>query len=222
MVLHGSPTTTNIDGSQLRIGIVHARWNDAIIQALLQGAVDQLKKLGVQDQNIIVQSVPGSFELPFACSKYVSQVPIPSNQDLTQLYRLISASQIQSNTVSAVGDLLSTGSPNLLDDATMSKQQSSSSSAFDAIIAIGVLIKGSTMHFEYISDAVSHGLMKLQLDSGVPVIFGVLTALTDEQALMRAGMGTGEDKGHNHGVDWGSAAVEMGANSKKWNSGKFV
>lgn len=78
------------------------------------------------------------------------------------------------------------------------------SQPFDAVIAIGVLIKGSTMHFEYICESVSHALMRVQLDTGVPVVFGVLTALTDEQALERAGLGTGEKgKGHNHGEDWG-------------------
>ena len=92
---------------------------------------------------------------------------------------------------------------------------------FDAVIAIGVLIKGATMHFEYICDSVSHALMKLQLDTGVPVIFGVLTALTDDQALERAGLGRGENKGHNHGEDWGLAAVEMGSHLRRWREGKF-
>jgi 6,7-dimethyl-8-ribityllumazine synthase len=69
---------------------------------------------------------------------------------------------------------------------------------FDAIIGIGVLIKGSTMHFEYIADAVSHALMRVQLDTGVPVIFGVLTCLNDDQALDRAGLGRGANgKGHS-------------------------
>jgi len=77
------------------------------------------------------------------------------------------------------------------------------------------------MHFEYICDSVSHALMKVQLDTGVPVIFGVLTALTDDQALERAGLGKGELKGHNHGEDWGLAAVEMGCHSRKWAEGKF-
>lgn len=95
------------------------------------------------------------------------------------------------------------------------------SQPFDAVIAIGVLIKGSTMHFEYICDSVSHALMRLQMDSGVPVIFGVLTALTDDQALDRAGIGRGENKGHNHGEDWALAAIEMGVQSKKWSEGKF-
>ena len=92
---------------------------------------------------------------------------------------------------------------------------------FDAVIAIGVLIKGETMHFEYISETVSHALMRVQLEAGVPVIFGVLTALTEEQALVRAGIGKGGDKGHNHGEDWALAAVEMAVNSKKWSEGKF-
>ena len=96
-----------------------------------------------------------------------------------------------------------------------------SNQPFDAVIAIGVLIKGSTMHFEYISDAVSHALMRLQMDSGVPVIFGVLTALSEDQALERAGIARGENKGHNHGKDWAIAAIEMGAQSKKWGAGKF-
>lgn len=93
---------------------------------------------------------------------------------------------------------------------------------FDAIIAIGVLIKGETMHFEYICDSVSHALMKVQLDTGVPVIFGVLTALSEDQALERAGLGRGAKKGHNHGEDWGLAAVEMGSNVRRWSEGKFA
>jgi len=77
---------------------------------------------------------------------------------------------------------------------------------FDALISIGVLIKGETMHFEYISESVSHALMKLQFDLNKPVIFGLLTCLTEEQALARAGVVEGS---HNHGEDWGAAAVEM-------------
>lgn len=87
----------------------------------------------------------------------------------------------------------------------------------DAIIAIGVLIKGETMHFEYISEAVTHGLMRVQLDTGIPVVFGVLTALNEEQALARAGLGgqtEGEgERGHNHGEDWAYAAIELAAKS---------
>ena len=95
------------------------------------------------------------------------------------------------------------------------------SKPFDAVIAIGVLIKGATMHFEYICDSVSHALMRLQMDSGIPVIYGVLTALTEDQALERAGIGRGESKGHNHGEDWGYAAVEMGTKANLWGQGKL-
>eukprot|EP00808_Paulinella_micropora_P006143 g12274.t1 len=76
----------------------------------------------------------------------------------------------------------------------------------DAVVCIGTLIKGETMHFEYICEAVSQGLMRVGLDTGTPVIFGVLTCLNEEQAKSRAGLTKG---GHNHGVDWGQAAVEM-------------
>ena len=77
----------------------------------------------------------------------------------------------------------------------------------DAVVCIGTLIKGETMHFEYISESVSHAIMKLGIDTGVPVIFGVLTCMTDEQAFARAGLIEG--KGHNHGNEWGRAACEM-------------
>ena len=96
------------------------------------------------------------------------------------------------------------------------------SQPFDAVIAIGVLIKGSTMHFEYICESVSHALMRVTLDTGVPVIFGVLTALTDDQALERAGIGRGENRGHNHGEDWALAAIEMASSARRWSEGKFT
>jgi 6,7-dimethyl-8-ribityllumazine synthase len=94
------------------------------------------------------------------------------------------------------------------------------STPFDAVIAIGVLIKGATMHFEYICESVAHALMRVQLDTGVPVVFGVLTTLNEEQALERAGMGRVK-QGHNHGEDWGSVAVEMALQIRQWDEGKF-
>ena len=75
------------------------------------------------------------------------------------------------------------------------------------------------MHFEYIADAVSHGLMRVQLDSGVPVIFGLLTVLSEEQGLERAGLG--KSGAHNHGEDWGNAAIELGSKRKGWAEGKI-
>eukprot|EP00921_Rhytidocystis_pertsovi_P010193 GHVQ01016359.1.p1 GENE.GHVQ01016359.1~~GHVQ01016359.1.p1 ORF type:complete len:433 (+),score=63.23 GHVQ01016359.1:119-1417(+) len=73
----------------------------------------------------------------------------------------------------------------------------------DVVVAVGCLVKGETFHFEYISDAVSHGLMKAQLDTSVPVVFGVLTVNELCQAQARC---SGED---NHGTSWGLSAVEM-------------
>lgn len=75
------------------------------------------------------------------------------------------------------------------------------------------------MHFEYIADATSHGLMRVQLDLGVPVIFGLLTVLNEEQGMARAGLGGG---GHCHGEDWGRAAVELGVKRVAWGEGKFI
>jgi len=60
------------DGSSLRVGIVHARWNDTIIEPLLAGAKAKLKECGVKESNIVVQTVPGSWELPIAVQRYVS------------------------------------------------------------------------------------------------------------------------------------------------------
>lgn len=145
-------------GSKLRVGILHARWNDKIIQALVEGCIKRLREFGVTEENIVVESVPGSFELPY-------------------------------------------GSQLFLD------KQKALNKPLDAVIPIGVLIKGSTMHFEYICDSVTHQLMKLNFEAKVPVIFGVLTCITEEQAEARAGLVEG--KMHNHGEDWGAAAVEM-------------
>lgn len=79
------------------------------------------------------------------------------------------------------------------------------------------------MHFEYIAESVSHGLMRVQLDSGVPLIFGLLTVLNEDQAKARAGIaGVKGNEGHNHGEDWGSAAVEMGVRRREWSEGKIL
>lgn len=197
---------------------MHARWNTPIISALLDGCTKTLKANGVKEENIVIQSVPGSYELPFAAQK------------------MYLASQQQSSIlpgggslVSAATDLLG-GSTTDLTSLPTSKPttdqhsrvgKSGSKQPFDAIIAIGALIKGSTMHFEYISDSVSHGLMKVQLETGCPVVFGLLTLLNEEQGLERAGIDEGK-KMHNHGEDWGAAAVELGVKRKGWSEGSFI
>ena len=68
---------------------------------------------------------------------------------------------------------------------------------YDAIVALGVVIRGGTPHFEYVCQGVTQGLTQVSVDTGVPVGFGVLTCDTEEQALDRAGLeGSNEDKGH--------------------------
>lgn len=104
--------------------------------------------------------------------------------------------------------------------ASSPKPKQALSGAFSAAIAIGTLIKGSTSHYEYISSAVTQGLMRVQLDSNIPVIYGVLNCLTEEQALQRAGVGRVE-KGHCHGIDWGNAAVELGVKNSRWSKGEI-
>ncbi|KAJ3130288.1 hypothetical protein HK098_004335 [Nowakowskiella sp. JEL0407] len=154
-------SASELDGSNLRVLIVHTRWNLEIVQPLVDGAISALKSNNVN--SITVQNVPGAYELPFAAQTLLEN-----------------------------------------------------SSKFDVAILIGVLIKGSTMHFEYICDAVSHGIMRVQLDTKIPCVFGVLTCLTDEQAKSRAGVGGESGKeGHNHGIDWGQTAIEMAKLNKK-------
>jgi len=198
--IKGPGAAQSHDGSGLRVAIIHARWNATIIDQLVAGAKKSLLAGGVTEDNITVQTVPGSYELPLG------------------VQRLYAASQVQASSsgegISAT-DLLSASTSDLNKSTTVSPKK-----PFDAIIAIGVLIKGATMHFEYIADAVSHGLMRVQLDSGIPVIFGLLTVLTEEQGLERAGLGSSGM--HNHGEDWGSAAVELGVKRRDWSEGKIL
>ncbi|KAI4286244.1 MAG: hypothetical protein L6R38_000010 [Xanthoria sp. 2 TBL-2021] len=207
--LKGPGEAPDLDGWGLRVAIVHARWNTPIISALVAGARKALVQSGVKRENIIVQDVPGSYELPYA------------------VQRLYAASQVQSTTSTntsnpSVTDLLTSTSVTDLHTAppptASTRATEALTSPFDAIIAIGVLIKGETMHFEYIADATSHGLMRVQLDCGVPVVFGLLTVLSEEQAMARAGM---KDGSHCHGEDWGVAAVELGLKRRRWALGKI-
>ncbi|KAI9674285.1 MAG: hypothetical protein M1829_003832 [Trizodia sp. TS-e1964] len=168
----GVPET--IDGQGLRIAIVHARWNSHIVNPLVQGALQSLKAGGVQERDIKVVSVPGSWELP----TMVQHLGRQFNEDRTP-------PQVTTH--------------------------------YHAIIAIGVLIKGETMHFEHVAEAASQGLMRVQLDICVPVIFGLLTVQDETHALDRAGLATAQSS-HNHGLDWGTAAVEMGYKLRRLES----
>ena len=77
-------------------------------------------------------------------------------------------------------------------------------SRFDAVICLGCLIKGDTMHFEYIADAATHGIMNVSVTTGVPLAFGVLTTTTEEQAVVRSSPGD-----QNKGREAALAAIEM-------------
>ena len=74
----------------------------------------------------------------------------------------------------------------------------------DAVICLGAVIRGSTPHFEYIASEVAKGISRVSLDSGLPVIFGIITADTIEQAIERAGTKDG-----NKGRDAALSAIEM-------------
>ncbi|XP_063901924.1 6,7-dimethyl-8-ribityllumazine synthase-like [Zophobas morio] len=136
-----------------RYGIVRTRWNETIVSSLTEGCISSLRKCGVQESDIVVYYVPGSFELPLGAQTLIKK------------------------------------------------------NIVNAVICIGVLIKGETHHYEYISEAVSCGIMRVGIKTGIPVIFGVLTCITSEQAETRAGLR--ENCGVNHGIDWGISAVEM-------------
>jgi 6,7-dimethyl-8-ribityllumazine synthase len=83
-------------------------------------------------------------------------------------------------------------------------QRLAESGEYDAVVCLGCLIKGDTMHFEYIAESVVHGLAQVALQSGVPVALGVLTTLTETQAGERAAPGPG-----NKGAEAARAALEM-------------
>ena len=77
---------------------------------------------------------------------------------------------------------------------------------FDAVICLGCVIRGGTPHFEYISSAVAHGIMEAALETGIPIVFGVLTTETERQAQERAGPGR-----DNKGWEAAAAGIEMAA-----------
>lgn len=86
----------------------------------------------------------------------------------------------------------------------LAAQKLANSKRFDAVICLGAVIRGSTPHFDYVSNEVSKGIAKVSLDTGIPVIFGVLTTDTIEQAIERAGTKAG-----NKGYDAAVTAIEM-------------
>ncbi|MFI5619068.1 6,7-dimethyl-8-ribityllumazine synthase [Streptomyces sp. NPDC051567] len=88
---------------------------------------------------------------------------------------------------------------------------------YDAVVALGVVIRGGTPHFEYVCQGVTDGLVKVSVDTGVPVGFGVLTCDNEEQALDRAGLeGSNEDKGHEAVTAAVATAMTLRTVSEPW------
>ncbi|MFE4592681.1 6,7-dimethyl-8-ribityllumazine synthase [Streptomyces laurentii] len=88
---------------------------------------------------------------------------------------------------------------------------------YDAVVALGVVIRGGTPHFEYVCQGVTNGLTQVAVETGVPVGFGVLTCDTEEQALDRAGLaGSHEDKGHEAVTAAVATATALRTVSEPW------
>lgn len=140
----------NVVGTDLKIVIVVGRFNEFITSKLLSGAIDTLKRHGVDEANVDVAWVPGAFEIPLLADKLAE------------------------------------------------------SGKYDAVITLGTVIKGSTPHFDYVSNEVAKGVASAASKSGIPIIFGVLTTNTIEQAIERAGTKAG-----NKGAEAAVSAIEM-------------
>ncbi|RLD96040.1 MAG: 6,7-dimethyl-8-ribityllumazine synthase [Aquificota bacterium] len=137
-------------GEGLKFALVVSRFNDFITTKLVEGALDQLLRHGVDQENITLVKVPGAFEVPLVAKKLAS------------------------------------------------------SGKFHGVICLSAVIRGATPHFEYVSSEVTKGIAQVSLETGVPVIYGVITADTIEQAVERAGTKMG-----NKGGDAALAALEM-------------
>ena len=130
--------------------ILVGRFNSFVVEALLDGALDTLKRHGVSDDNITLVRAPGAWELPLAAKKLVE------------------------------------------------KKQ------YDAVIALGAVIRGGTPHFDFVAGECAKGLGVVGLEAGIPVVFGVLTTDSIEQAIERSGTKAG-----NKGADAAMTAIEM-------------
>jgi 6,7-dimethyl-8-ribityllumazine synthase len=146
-----------LDGTGLRVGLVRARWNAAIVERLVGGVRRGLARVGVADDDVLEISVPGSFEVPFGAK------------------------------------VLAT------------------SGEVDAVVCVGAVIRGETTHYDLVAGECARGIQDVQLATGVPVAFGVLTTEDEAQALARS-EGPG---GHNVGEDAALVAVEMAGHVRR-------
>lgn len=139
-----------LNSQGMRFAIVVARFNHAITQILLDGALDCLKRHGTSENDIAVTWVPGAFEIPLIAKRLAL------------------------------------------------------SQKFDAVICIGAVIRGATAHFDYVCSQAASGVLNASLESGIPVLFSILTTENIEQAQERAGTKAG-----NTGFNYALSAIEM-------------
>lgn len=137
-------------GNEGRYAILVGRFNSFVVEALLDGALDTLKRHGVEDSQVTIIRAPGAWELPVVAKK------------------------------------------------------AALSGKYDAIIALGAVIRGGTPHFDYVAGECAKGLGVVSLETGLPVIFGVLTTDSIEQSIERSGTKAG-----NKGADAAITAIEM-------------
>lgn len=149
----------DFDIAGARFGIIASRFNSSIVDSLLAGALDALKRHGALEQDTHVVRVPGAFELPLVC-------------------------------------------------ACMAQ-----SGRYDALIALAVVIRGATAHFEYVSGACTDGIARVILEQHLPIGFGVLTVNNIEQAMERAGPNV-----DNKGTEAALSAMEMVTLLRQLNS----
>lgn len=141
----------DFSASNARVALVVGRFNSFVVESLVEGAIDALKRVGgVSEENISIIRVPGAFEIPLAVQK-----------------------------VAASGN-------------------------YDAVVALGAVIRGGTPHFEYVAGECVKGIGQVSLQTGVPVAFGVLTVDTIEQAIERSGTKAG-----NKGAEAALSVLEM-------------
>jgi 6,7-dimethyl-8-ribityllumazine synthase len=137
----------DLNGADLNIAVVVARYNEDVSRRLLRGALGALAEHGIEDPDVFW--VPGSLELPVTALALAEK------------------------------------------------------GGHDAIVCLGCVIRGETYHFELVAGQAAAGVMQVQLDTGVPITFGVLTTDDKEQALARSG------PKNNKGAEASEAAIEM-------------
>ena len=140
----------NLSAEGRSFAIVAARFNDFVVKALLDGALDAIRRHGGDSAAVDVAWVPGSYEIPVAARELAI------------------------------------------------------SGRYDAVICLGAVIRGATAHFDYVAGGVASGISSVALETGIPVVFGVITTETIEQAIERAGTKMG-----NKGFEAAASAIEM-------------